>query len=154
MTSKKTEHTTPDGITFKVGDTIVEVDRVGNPFVETLGTVEGFTKTLMKVVRTNRDRVSYSLKMVYGAPDVGDLRILSGNHRYLLKTGMSERGNYSIIHGETVRLLEKAHRLMHNQSSASGTKAPDPVEAYKLLKQAQSQLNKAIAGIEKEVVDD
>lgn len=154
MTNKKTEHTTPDGITLKVGDTIVEVDRVGNPLLESVGTVEGFTKTLMKVVRTNRDRVSYSLKMVYGAPDVGDLRILAGSHRYLLKTGMSERGNYSIIHGETVRLLEKAHRLMHNQSGVSRTTAPDPVEAYKLLKQAQSKLNKAIAGIEEEVVDD
>lgn len=36
MTIKKTEHTTEDGTTFKVGDTIVEVDRVGNPFCRNL----------------------------------------------------------------------------------------------------------------------
>ena len=49
MTIKKTEHITEDGTTFKVGNTIVEVDRVGNPHLGTIGTVEGFTKTLMKV---------------------------------------------------------------------------------------------------------
>ena len=80
MTNKKTEHTTKDGITFKVGDTIVKVDRVGNPFIETLGTVEGFTKTLMKVTQSNGEKRSYRLNVSYDATSVQDLRVFTDKH--------------------------------------------------------------------------
>ena len=151
MTNKKTEHTTPDGITFKVGDNTVEVDRVGNPITGTIGTVAGFTKHQMKVVKLNGLIKSYKLSTDYNATDIGDVRPLTDNYQYILKASADERGHYGAIHKGTVRLLESANSLMYNRSVTYQTVAPDPVESYKLLKQAQSQLNKAITRIEVEV---
>ena len=150
MTNKRTEHTTEDGTTFKVGDNIVEVDRVGSPLIGTIGTVVGFTKYLMKVVELNGMASSYKLSTNYSATDIGDVRPLTDNYQYILKAGANERGHYGAIHKGTVRLLESANSLMYNRSSVGGTRAPDPVEAYKLLKQAQAKLNEAITRIEVE----
>ena len=151
MTNKKTEHTTEDGTTFKVGDTIVEVDRVGNPFSETLGTVEGFTKTLMKVTQTNGEKRSYRLNVNYDATNIQDLRVYTDKHRDILRAGRKERMVYRTAHDEINRLLYGAYISMHNNSGVGRTTAPDPQKAYNLLKEAQSKFDEAITRIEVEV---
>ena len=150
MTNKKTEHTTPDGITFKVGDTVVRVDRVGNPYVETLATVEGFTKTLMKVTQTNGEERSYRLNVNYDATNIRDLRVFTDKHRDILRAGRYERMIYRTAHDEINRLLYGAYISMHNNSGVRRTTAPDPQKAYNLLKEAQSKLDEAITRIEVE----
>ena len=151
MTNKKTEHTTEDGTTFKVGDTIVEVDRVGNPFVETLGTVEGFTKTLMKVTKSNGEKRSYSLNVNYDVTNIRDIRVFTDKHRDTLRAGRNERSIYRTAHDEINRLLYGSYISMHNNSGVRHATAPDPQKAYNLLKEAQSKLDEAITRIEVEV---
>ena len=151
MTIKKIEHTTEDGTTFKVGDTIEEVDRVGNPFVETLGTVEGFTKTLMKVTQTKGGKRAYRLNVNYDNTNIQDLRVFADKHRDILKAGRKERMVYRTAHDEINRLLYGAYISMHNNSGVRRTTAPDPQKAYNLLKEAQSKLDEAITRIEVEV---
>lgn len=151
MTNKKTEHTTEDGTTFKVGDTIVEVDRVGNPFVETLGTVDGFTKTLMKVTRSNGDKRSYRLNVNYDATNIQDLRVYTDKYRDILRAGRKERMVYRTAHDEINRILTGAYMYMFNNTGVRRAKAPDPLKTYELLKQAQAKLNETIARIELEV---
>ena len=151
MTNKKTEHTTEDGTTFKVGDTIVEVDRVGNPFVETLGTVEGFTKTLMKVTQTKGETISYRLNVNSNSMNIKDLRVLTDKHRDALRVGRNARMIYGTAYYVVSRLLSEAYTSMFNHPEDSYIKAPDPAEAYILLKEAQSKLNETITRIEVEV---
>lgn len=151
MTNKKTEHTTPDGTTFKVGDTVVRVDRMGNPYVETLATVEGFTKTLMKVTQTNGEGISYRLNVNYDATNIRDLRVFTDKHRDILRAGRNERMMYGTTHDEINRLLYKAYVSMFNNSGVRRATAPDPEKALKLLKQAQAKLNDTITRIEVEV---
>ena len=151
MTNKKTEHTTPDGTTFKVGDTIVEVDRVGNPFVETLGTVDGFTKTLMKVTQNNGEKRSYKLNVSYDTTNIRDLRVFTDKHRDILRAGRNERIIYGVDYYVIKRLLSDAYTTMYNKSGVRQTKAPDPGETLKLLKAAQTKLNDTITRIEVEV---
>lgn len=151
MTNKKTEHTTPDGTTFKVGDTIVVVDRVGNPFVETLGTVEGFTKTLMKVSQANGEKRSYRLNVDYDGTNIQDLRVFTDEHRDILRAGRNERMIYGTTYEEINLLLYKAYTYMFNNSGVRRTTAPNPQKAYNLLKEAQSKLDETITRIEVEV---
>lgn len=150
MTDKKTEHTTPDGTTFKVGDTIVEVDRVGNPFVETLGTVDGFTKTLMKVTQAKGETISYRLNVTSKSMNIKDLRVFTDKHRDILRAGRNERMIYRTAHDEINRILHEAYISMHNNSGVRRTTAPDPEKTLKLLKQAQAKLNETITRIEVE----
>ena len=151
MTIKKIEHTTEDGTTFKVGDTIVEVDRVGNPFVETLGTVEGFTKTLMKVTQTNGEGTSYRLNVDSDSLNVQVLRVFTDKHREALRLGRNTRMIYGVDYYVIKRLLSDAYTTMYNKSGVRQTKAPDPDETLKLLKAAQTKLNDTITRIEEEV---
>ena len=151
MTNKKTEHTTEDGTTFKVGDTIVEVDRVGNPHLGTIGTVEGFTKTLMKVTQTNGEKRSYRLNVNYDATNIQDLRIFTDKHRDILRAGRNERMIYGTAHDEIKRILSGAYMYMFNNTGVRRTKAPDSLKTYELLKQAQAKLDEAITRIEVEV---
>ena len=58
---------------------------------------------------------------------------------------------YRTAHDEVNRLLYEAYISMHNNSGVRRTTAPDPVEAYNLLKEAQSKLDEAITRIEVEV---
>lgn len=154
MTDKKTEHTTEDGVTFKVGDTVVQVDHVGNPYVETVAVVNGFTKTLMKVTQTNGDNISYRLNVTSKSMNIKDIRVLTDNYRDILRVGLEESMIYETFYLVISRLLSKAYTSMFNHPEDDYIKAPDPVEAYKLLKEAQSKLNEAIARIEEEVLGD
>ena len=151
MTIKKTEHITEDGTTFKVGDTIVEVDRGGNPHLGTIGTVEGFTKTLMKVTQTNGEERSYRLNVNYDATNIRDLRVFTDKHRDILRAGRYERMIYGTAHDEINRILSGAYMYMFNNTGVRRTTAPDPQKTYKLLKEAQSKLNETITRIEVEV---
>ena len=150
MTIKKIEHTTEDGTTFKVGDTIVEVDRVGNPFVETLGTVEGFTKTLMKVTQTKGETISYRLNVTSKSINIQVLRVFTDKHRDALRVGRNARMTYGTAYYVIKRLLSDAYTPMYNNSGIGRTKAPDPEKTLKLLKQAQDMLNETITRIEVE----
>ena len=127
------------------------MDRVGNPFVDSLGTVEGFTKTLMKVTQSNGGKRSYSLNVNYDATNIRDLRVYTDKHRDILMAGRNERMIYRTAHNEVKRLLYGAYISMHNNSGVGRTTAPDPQKAYKALKQAQAKLNETIARIEVEV---
>lgn len=154
MTIKKTEHTTPDGTTFKVGDTIVQVDHVGDPYIETVAVVDGFTKTLMKVTQTNGDNISYSLNVTSKSMNIKDIRVLTYSYRDILRVVLDERMIYETFYLAVRHLLLKAYTSMFNHPEDNYIKAPDPVEVYKLLKGAQSKLNEAIARIEEEVFGD
>ena len=151
MTNKKTEHTTEDGTTFKVGDTIVEVDRVGNPHLGTIGTVEGFTKTLMKVTKSNGEKRSYRLNVNYDATNIRDLRVYTDKHRDILRAGRNERMIHRTAHDEIKRILSGAYMYMFNNTGVRRTKAPDSLKTYELLEQAQAKLDEAITRIEVEV---
>ena len=154
MTNKKTEHTTEDGITFKVGDTVVQVDYVGNPYVETVAVVDGFTKTLMKVTQSNGDNISYRLDVTSKSMSIKDIRVLTDSYRDILRVGLEESMIYETFYLAVSRLLTKAYTSMFNHPEDNYIKAPDPVEAYKLLKEAQAKLNETIARIEEEVFGD
>lgn len=151
MTNKKTEHTTPDGITFEVGDTVVRVDRMGNPYVETLATVDGFTKTLMKVTQTNGEGISYRLNVDSDSLNVQVLRVFTDKHREALRLGRNARMIYGVDYYVIKRHLSDAYTTMYNKSGVRQTKAPDPDETLKLLKAAQTKLNDTITRIEEEV---
>ena len=154
MTDKKTEHTTEDGTTFKVGDTVVQVDHVGNPYVETVAVVDGFTKTLMKVTQSNGDNISYRLNVTSKSMNIKNIRVLTDDYRDILRVGLEESRIYETSYLVVRRLLSKAYTSMFNHPEDDYIKAPDPVEAYKLLKEAQSKLNDAIERIEEEVFGD
>ena len=154
MTVKKTEHTTEDGTTFKVGDTVVQVDHVGNPYVETVAVVDGFTKTLMKVTQSNGDNISYRLNVTSKSMNIKDIRVLTDSYRDILRIGLDESVIYGNAYYVVTRLLSKAYTSMFNHPEGNYIKAPDPVEAYNLLKEAQSKLDEAIARIEEEVFGD
>lgn len=154
MTDKKTEHTTPDGTTFKVGDTVVQVDHVGNPYVETVAVVDGFTKTLMKVTQSNGDNISYRLNVTSKSMNIKNIRVLTDSYRDILRVGLEESMIYEPFYLVVRGLLTKAYTSMFNHPEDNYIKAPDPVGAYKLLKEAQSKLNETIARIEEEVFGD
>lgn len=154
MTNKKTEHTTEDGTTFKVGDTVVQVDHVGNPYVETVAVIDGFTKTLMKVTQSNGDNISYRLDVTSKSMNIKDIRVLTDSYRDILRVALEESMIYETFYLAVSRLLSKAYTSMFNHPEGNYIKAPDPVEAYKLLKEAQAKLNETIARIEEEVFGD
>ena len=151
MTNKKTEHTTPDGTTFKVGDTVVRVDHMGNPYVETLATVDGFTKTLMKVTQSNGENISYRLNVNSDSMNIQVLRVFTDKHRDALRIGRNARMIYGVDYYVIKRHLSDAYTTMYNKSGVRRTKAPDPDETLKLLKAAQTKLNDTITRIEEEV---
>ena len=151
MTIKNIEHTTEDGISFNFVVSIVEVERVGKPFVETLGTVEGFTKTLMKVTQTNGEGTSYRLNVDSDSLNVQVLRVFTDKHREALRLGRNTRMIYGVDYYVIKRLLSDAYTTMYNKSGVRQTKAPDPDETLKLLKAAQTKLNDTITRIEEEV---
>ena len=150
MTNKKTEHTTEDGITFKVGDTVVQVDHVGNPYVETVAVVDGFTKTLMRVTQTKGGTISYRLNVTSKSMNIKDIRVLTDKHRDALRVGRNARMTYGTAYYVIKRLLSDAYTPMYNNSGIGRTKAPDPEKTLKLLKQAQDMLNETITRIEVE----
>ena len=105
----------------------------------------------MKVTQTNGEERSYRLNVNYDATNIRDLRVFTDKHRDILRAGRYERMIYGTAHDEIRRLLSKAYTSMFNHPEDNYIKAPDPVEAYKLLKEAQSKLNETITRIEVEV---
>ena len=108
----------------------------------------------MKVTQSNGDNISYRLNVTSKSMNIKNIRVLTDDYRDILRVGLEESRIYETSYLVVRRLLSKAYTSMFNHPEDDYIKAPDPVEAYKLLKEAQSKLNDAIERIEEEVFGD
>ena len=108
----------------------------------------------MKVTQSNGDTISYRLDVTSKSMNIKDIRVLTDSYRDILRVGLEESMIYETFYLVIRRLLSKAYTSMFNHPEGNYIKAPDPMEAYRLLKQAQAKLNEAIAQIEEAVFRD